>query len=247
MRSILRAGCAIAAAIHVACANAQPAPDVRAEPIVVTATRTARSPADVPASVDAIGAESIHDQQLQVNLSETLPALAGVVANNRQNYAQDLQISIRGFGARSTFGVRGLRILVDGIPATLPDGQGQVSHIDLASAGRVEVLRGPFSVLYGNASGGVINVFTETPKPGFHAGAAAMAASFDTWRVAGLASGGNDALAYTLSAGYFETDGYRDHSAANRTTGNAVLRWDLASATSLTFVANAVDMPGTQD
>src|SRR5882757_5452567 len=128
--------------------------------IVVTATRTERNPLEVPASVDVIDHEELHDAQLRVNVSETLDRIAGVVALDRQNYAQDLQISIRGFGARSTFGVRGVRVLVDGIPATLPDGQGQVSHIDLASAERIEVLRGPFSSLYGNASGGVLQVFS---------------------------------------------------------------------------------------
>lgn len=81
---------------------------------------------------------------------------------NRQNYAQDLQLSVRGFGARSTFGVRGIRMYVDGIPATMPDGQGQTSNIDLNSIESVDVLRGPFSALYGNASGGVININTQT-------------------------------------------------------------------------------------
>ena len=179
----------LALGFAIAAAHAAAQATVPGEPIVVTATRTPRNLADIPASVDAIGADRIHDSQLQVNLSETLPALAGVVASNRQNYAQDLQISIRGFGARSTFGVRGIRMIVDGIPATMPDGQAQISHIDLASAGRVEVLRGPFSVLYGNASGGVINVFTATPKPGVHADVTVAGGSFDTWRVAGVASG----------------------------------------------------------
>src|SRR4051812_23593958 len=136
MHAILRAAACGAASLAVIPVDAQQQA-VASDPIVVTATRTDRRTADVPASIDAIGADRIHDQQLQVNLSETLPSLAGVVANNRQNYAQDLQISIRGFGARSTFGVRGIRMIVDGIPATMPDGQAQISHIDLASAGRV--------------------------------------------------------------------------------------------------------------
>src|ERR1700712_1187487 len=88
-------------------------------------------------------------------------AFPGIALQNRQNYAQDLQLSIRGFGARSTFGIRGIRIYVDGIPATQPDGQGQLTNIDLGSVDRIEVLRGPFSALYGNSSGGVIQVFTE--------------------------------------------------------------------------------------
>ena len=84
---------------------------------------------------------------------------------SRQNYAQDLQLSVRGFGARSSFGVRGLRLYSDGIPGTMPDGQGQFSQFDLGSADHIEVLRGPFSALYGNSSGGVIAIFTEDAKP----------------------------------------------------------------------------------
>ncbi|WP_262250695.1 Plug domain-containing protein, partial [Escherichia coli] len=99
-----------------------------------------------------------------VNLSESLTSVPGLQVQNRQNYAQDLQISIRGFGSRSAFGVRGIRLYVDGIPATMPDGQGQISNIDINSIQDVEVLRGPFSALYGNASGGVINVTTETGR-----------------------------------------------------------------------------------
>jgi iron complex outermembrane receptor protein len=229
-----------------ALAQTPPAP-VAGGTLVVTATRTERTPADVPASIDVLGAERLHEGQLQVNLSESLPALAGVTANNRQNYAQDLQVSIRGFGARSTFGVRGLRVIVDGIPATLPDGQAQVSHIDLASAGRIEVLRGPFSVLYGNSSGGVINVFTQAPSPTPVAGASATAGSFDTWRLGATASGRGGSIGYTASVARFETGGYRDHSAAVRTNANALLRWEAGPRTSVTFVANALDMPDTQD
>jgi iron complex outermembrane receptor protein len=220
---------------------------VPGDPVVVTATRVERRAADVPASIDVVGPGRIHEGQLQVNLSETLPALAGVVANNRQNYAQDLQVSIRGFGARATFGVRGLRVIVDGVPATLPDGQSQVSHVDLASAERIEVLRGPFSVLYGNSSGGVINVFTQAPSGAPRAGASLAAGSFDTWRLGATASGRTGSASYVASAGRFETGGYRDHSAAQRTNANAVVRWDARPGTSVTLVGNALDMPDTQD
>jgi iron complex outermembrane receptor protein len=131
-------------------------------PVTVTATRTELPPFEVPASVDVIDGERLRaDGRAQLNLSESLALTPGVLARDRQNQAQDLQLSVRGFGARSTFGVRGVRIYVDGIPATMPDGQGQLSHIDLGSASRVEVLRGPFSALYGNSSGGVVQVFTE--------------------------------------------------------------------------------------
>ena len=130
------------------------APPVRLDAVVVTATRTETPAFDVPASIDRIGGDGIRDARMQVNISESLGGVPGLFARDRQNYAQDVQISVRGFGARSTFGIRGVRLYVDGIPATFPDGQGQISHVDLGSADRIEVLRGPFSVLYGNSSGG---------------------------------------------------------------------------------------------
>jgi len=114
-------------------------------PVVVTPTPgVAQSAFDTPASVDVIDGATLRDSQLGINLSESLVRVPGIVALNRQNYAQDIQISSRGYGARATFGVRGLRLYTDGIPATAPDGQSQVSHFDLQSADRLEVLRGPF-------------------------------------------------------------------------------------------------------
>src|SRR5574341_1356195 len=115
--------------------------------VVITATRAPRPSLEVPASVDRLYADEIREGRPQVNLSESLGRVPGIVVLNRQNYAQDLQISSRGFGARATFGVRGIRLITDGIPATMPDGQGQSATFDLGSASRVEVLRGPFSSL----------------------------------------------------------------------------------------------------
>src|SRR3546814_9549179 len=119
----------------------------------------------VPAAVDVVGTEDLRRARPQLSLSESLQRVPGVVARDRQNQAQGLQVSIRGFGARASFGIRGVRLYSDGIPATMPDGQGQVSHFMLESAGRVEVLRGPFSALYGNSSGGVISVSSADPPP----------------------------------------------------------------------------------
>ena len=129
-------------------------------PVSVTATRTEATPLrrarlDRPRRLDR------SRRPASINISETLGGVPGLLARDRQNYAQDVQISVRGFGARSTFGIRGVRLYVDGIPATMPDGQGQISNVDLGSADRIEVLRGPFSALYGNSSGGVVQVFTE--------------------------------------------------------------------------------------
>ncbi len=125
----------------------------RSIPVVVSATRTERAWLDVPASVDLVDGATVRDAQLRVNLSESLGRVPGLVILNRQNYAQDLQLSVRGFGSRATFGVRGLRLYVDGVPATFPDGQGQVSHFPLNATESIEVLRGPFSALYGNSLG----------------------------------------------------------------------------------------------
>jgi iron complex outermembrane receptor protein len=127
---------------------------------VVTATRLPQAGFDLPAAIDAVDALVIREDNPQVNLSESLNRVPGIVVQNRQNYAQDLQVSSRGFGGRATFGVRGVRLIADGIPATMPDGQGQAATFDLASAQRIEVLRGPFASLYGNSSGGVVQVFT---------------------------------------------------------------------------------------
>lgn len=130
--------------------------------MVVTAAPSTVSELDTPAAVSVVNGDEMRQAAPRVNLSESLGAVPGLQVQNRQNYAQDLQLSIRGFGSRSTYGVRGLRIYVDGIPATMPDGQGQTSNIDIGSLDSLEVLRGPFSALYGNSSGGVINATSQT-------------------------------------------------------------------------------------
>jgi iron complex outermembrane recepter protein len=201
-------------------AAAPPVPDSTSQQtpqvIVVTATRTARDELEVPASVDLIQRDDLHDAQLRINASETLGRIPGVVALNRQNYAQDLQISIRGFGARSSFGVRGLRLYVDGVPATLPDGQGQVSNFPLNAAESIEVLRGPFSALYGNSSGGVIALTTALkPKP-TTGEVSAAAGSYATTRAAADLAGGAGSFAYAMDGEMFRTGGFRPHSGADR-------------------------------
>jgi len=197
---------------------------------------------DVAGSVDRVEGEDMRDSRLGVNLSESLGGVPGLQIQNRQNYAQDLQISIRGFGARSTFGVRGVRLYVDGIPATLPDGQGQTSNIDIGSVDHVEVLRGPFSALYGNSSGGVVQSFTETGEGPPRLAFSMAAASFGTTRTGVQASGSSGAVDYLLSGGHFETDGYRDHSAADRNIVNGKMGFTLDDGSRLTLVANSVHL-----
>jgi iron complex outermembrane receptor protein len=217
-------------------------------PVVISVTRGVEQRAfDTPASVDVIDAATIRNGGLQVNLSESLVRVPGIVALNRQNYAQDIQISSRGFGARSTFGVRGLRLYVDGIPASGPDGQGQVSHFDLASASRIEVLRGPFTALYGNSSGGVISMFTADGGPDTIADLSTAIGSDGVRRVGARLGGQQGKLQYNLSASRFETDGSREHSAAERTGFNGKVKYTLDEDTRWTFVLNSVRMPDVQD
>jgi iron complex outermembrane recepter protein len=215
--------------------------------VVITATRIAEDSRDLPVSVDRIDARTIRDGQLQVNLSESLMTVPGVSAQSRQNYAQDLQLSVRGFGARSSFGVRGVRLYSDGIPGTMPDGQGQFSQFDLSSADHIEVLRGPFSALYGNSSGGVIAIFTEDAKPGYRVGAATEYGAFNTQRYAMKTTGDNGPVNYVIDASHFQTDGYRVHSDAERNLFNAKASTGLSDTSKLTVVANAVQTPFVQD
>ena len=228
-----------------AAAQDLPPPEVRTE-VVITATRLPRAGLDVPAAIDAVDARAIREDKPQVNLSEAINRVPGIVVQNRQNYAQDLQVSSRGFGGRATFGVRGVRLIADGIPATMPDGQGQAATFDLSTAERIEVLRGPFASLYGNASGGVVQVFTADGPPEPAASVSLFAGSYDTWKLAGQFGGTSGGVNYIAGLSRFETDGYRDHSAARRDQFNAKVKL-AAGPGRLTLVANALDQPETQD
>ena len=238
--------CALAPAVALAQATPDPA-TAQLAPVVVTATRTEARAFDVPASIDRIDGDEVRDRRAQINISESLGAVPGLLARDRQNYAQDVQISVRGFGARSTFGIRGVRLYVDGIPATLPDGQGQISNVDLGSVGRIEVLRGPFSALYGNSSGGVIQVFTEEGSGPPRLGFGVASGSDGALRLGAQASGENGGLGYVAGASLFRTDGYRDHSATRRKLGNVKLTLRPEAEGKLTLVANSVALPDAQD
>ena len=193
--------------------------------VVVTGSARAQRALDSPFAISSIDAQALRDAGPMVNLSEAMAQVPGMVVNNRNNYAQDLQISSRGFGARATFGVRGLRLYTDGIPATMPDGQGQVAHFDLAGAQRIEVLRGPFSALYGNSSGGVIALFTapvdrgRRPRRRWTPAASACARRGWAWRRRWARWLGG-ALTRAGQRVGFEIDGFRPQSAADRQLGN---------------------------
>ncbi|HBV3125408.1 TPA: TonB-dependent receptor [Klebsiella pneumoniae] len=214
--------------------------------MVVTAAPTTVSELDTPAAVSVVNGDEMRQAAPRVNLSESLGAVPGLQVQNRQNYAQDLQLSIRGFGSRSTYGVRGLRIYVDGIPATMPDGQGQTSNIDIGSVDTIEVLRGPFSALYGNSSGGVINVTSQTGTQPPTVEASSYYGSFGTWhygmKATGAVGDGSHAgdVDYTVSTNRFTTHGYRDHSGARKNLANARLGVRINDVSKLTLLLNSV-------
>ncbi|MGY5957040.1 TonB-dependent receptor PqqU [Kosakonia sp. BK9b] len=216
--------------------------------LIVTATPTTVSELDTPAAVSVVQGDDIRQATPRVNLSESLGSVPGLQVQNRQNYAQDLQLSIRGFGSRSTYGVRGIRMYVDGIPATMPDGQGQTSNIDLNSVESIEVLRGPFSALYGNASGGVVNVTTQTGREPGTVEASSYYGSFGSWRYGLKATGamgdGTHAgdVDYTASTTRFVTHGYRDRSGARKNLANAKLGVRINDASKLSLIFNSVDI-----
>ena len=220
--------------------------------VVVSASRRGQQTFDAPAAIQSVGRETIGEAGPQVNLSEVLNRIPGITALNRQNYAQDLQISIRGFGSRSTFGIRGVRLLVDGIPATMPDGQGQASSLDLGSTERIEVLRGPLAQLYGNAAGGVIQAFTASGEAPPSAGIGFTAGSYGLRRYSATANGrweqdGGRAASLLVNYNDLRSDGYRDHSEARRRLFNAKLDLSTSADTSVTVVANVLDQPLSRD
>ncbi len=215
--------------------------------VVVTANRQAQQSFDAPAAIQAIGQDVIEAAGPRVNLSESINRVPGITVLNRQNYAQDLQLSIRGSGSRSPFGIRGSRLIVDGIPATMPDGQGQASTISLSSAQRIEVLRGPLAQLYGNSSAGVVQVFTADGPARPEVRASLDAGSAGMSRYGLQAAGQSGGLNYVVDYSDFRTDGWRENSAAKRRHLNAKLRTDAGERTRITVVANVFDQPVSGD
>ena len=239
----------IAACFGIA-ADAAAQEEKRLADVVVSASRSEQERFDAPASIDAIQVDPLRTASPLVNMSELLGTVPGIQIRERQNYAQDLQLSVRGFGTRSTFGVRGVRILIDGIPATMPDGQGQAATATLTSARRIEILRGPVAQLYGNAAGGVLQVFTADPPlaPQASYAIASVGAGSDEQRQLGFTlAGGSETLGGLLDVSRYETDGYRDHSAAERTQVNAKVLWKPSGSTKVTGLINLFEQPLAQD
>jgi len=221
--------------------------DPEVEEIIVTSTRVEETVLGVPGAVGVVGRDRIQLGQRQLTLAESLGTIPGVFTQNEFNFAQDLRISIRGFGARANFGIRGIKLLVDGIPATLPDGQGQVDTLDLASAQRIEVVRGPAASLYGSAAGGIISIVTEDgPEiPFVQARTAFGSYGFRSYQA--KAGGQEGPLAYLVSVSRQELTGYRDHSRMENVLLNSKLRYSVDESSDLTAVVSAVHAPIADD
>jgi iron complex outermembrane receptor protein len=210
-------------------------------PVVVTATRVEQNSFDLPVAIDVVNQKDIQDGQLQMTLSESLIRVPGITAQNRTQSAQDPQISSRGFGSRSSFGVRGIRLYVDGIPLTMPDGQGQPGVVDLSSIKSIEVMRGPFSALYGNSSGGVIQMLTEDAPKTLEVGGTAMFGSYDTNRQVLDAAGTSENMEYLLNTSNFHTGGYRQNSESDKQAATAKFKFNISDDTKITALVNWFD------
>ncbi len=220
---------------------------VTLHPLVVTGARVARDPMDLAASVAVLDRNEIVDAQPRVDLTESLGSIPGIQALNRHNYAQDLQISSRGFGARSPFGTRSIKLYTDGIPASMADGQGETSTFNLDQAERIEVLQGPMAALYGNQAGGILQLFTrEGAGPPTLEGTTEFG-SFGMWKRDEAALGSEHGVSYLLDDSHFHTDGYRPDSQANRDQQMAKFSLSPTAGGKLTVVANALQQHDTQD
>ncbi|MDP2152869.1 MAG: TonB-dependent receptor [Methylotenera sp.] len=210
-------------------------------PVVVTATRAEQNSFDLPVAIDVVESKDIQNGQLQMTLSESLIRVPGITAQNRNNQAQDPQISTRGFGSRSSFGVRGVRVYVDGIPLTMPDGQGQPGVVDLSAIKSIEVMRGPFSALYGNSSGGVIQMLTKDAPKTTEVGGTVMFGSYGTKRQILEAAGTAEQIEYMLNVSNFETDGFRDNNKGKKEQATAKFKFNISDDTKLTTLVNWFD------
>lgn len=217
------------------------------ETIEVNAVRTNTDLYKLPFAVDVVPGAQVQRYQQQLSLDESLAAVPGLHLQNRYNFAQDTRISIRGFGARGNFGVRGIKILVDGIPSTMADGQGQTDSLDLGSVGRIEVIKGSGSYLYGNASGGVINILTQ-PAPDMPQSEIRLTAGQHGYSKYQFKSAGtHERMDYLVSASQLAIDGFRQHSKAQNTVFSSKLNLELQEGGELSLLLNLFNSPISQD
>lgn len=216
--------------------------------VVVTATRANALLEDTPMAVAVLGEDELTTPAQGLGMDEWLNQVPGLFFQNRYNFAQNIRISIRGFGARAPFGVRGIQILNDGFPETLPDGQAQVDAIDLTALKKAEIIRGPSSALYGNASGGLISFQTQDGEGRQRTLQTQLDVGSDGFRRVGVQAG-QDAGTWHgwLSVSDLEYTGQRDHSGTNKRLLNANVGLRLGDGNKLRLVASVLDQPFGQD
>jgi iron complex outermembrane receptor protein len=210
-------------------------------PVVVTATRVEQDSFDLPMSIDKVEKDTIQNAGVKMTLSESLARVPGITAQNRNQMAQDPQISSRGFGARSSFGVRGIRVYVDGIPLSMPDGIGNPGSVDLGAMSSIEVMRGPFSAMYGNSSGGVIQMFTDKAPATPEVSGDILFGSFNTRRESVQAAGTKNGVEYLVNYSDYNSDGYRQQSANDKRQATAKLGIKISEDTKLTMITSWFD------
>ena len=215
--------------------------------VVVTATRQDTTLADASNALSVVDRDDIQLGRQQLGLDESLNRVPGVFFQNRYNFTQDLRVAIRGFGARANFGIRGIKLFVDGLPATLADGQGGVDDVDLGSADRIEVIRGPASSIYGASAGGVISIFTEDgPEKSFVEGAVTFG-EFSHRKYQLKAGGQYGKLNYLINGSYLDYAGYRDHSRVEHGLFNSKFRYEFDGDADLMVIFSLVDSPTADD
>lgn len=216
-------------------------PEMRLDTLAVRVLRTPLPLLRAPYAVSVVAEPEAARARPGLALDEALEAVPGVQVDNRYNYALGERISIRGFGARAQFGVRGVRVLVDGVPATMPDGQTTLNHVDVAALERVEVIRGPASALYGNASGGVVRLVTAAPPAAPLASEHRVVAGGNgLLRLQSGVGGRSGGFWYRAGASRLRYGGFREHSEADNTLLNAQLGW-RGSRDEVRLVLSGVD------
>ena len=221
-------------------------PTQQLAPVILKVSRIETDQLNLPLSVSKRFFDSRPYQQ-QLSFSEYLSDVPGLFTLNTHNFSQDLRISIRGFGARSAFGIRGIKLLVDGIPETTPDGQGQIDNLNLSIIKSLEVLKGPAATLYGNASGGVISISTFDKFERDYFQARSTVGSFDMKNYQFTAGLKSDKTRYQLHGNILASDGYRRQSGFENYTLNLNISHQASAWTELSFIFNYLDSPFARD
>ena len=201
----------------------------------------------MPSSISSLNLIPLQGFQQQLSLQEYLRAVPGLFSLNSNNYAQDLRLSIRGFGSRAAFGIRGVKLIVDGIPETTPDGQGQVDNLPLGILRQLEVLRGPSASLYGNAAGGVVYLNTLDSLQGetiiFRATMGSYA--YQNYQLTTQIGGKKTTALVHLNR--TTTDGFRKFSRLEQNIFNAKIKHELSSRSRVNFQMNYTNSPKAED